>query len=128
MLLMNHFLMFRALFRFTHRSQSTATSKLMSWVGSPTAVRMSSMVTRPALGILAAPTLARVAVRLEQKHIFFFTLTCNDKSCINGVNTLTCIRRHSGSNKIYMENSMLNYAYLQMLHVQYNANKTQCKM
>lgn len=36
----------------------------MSWVGSPTAVRISSMVTSPALGMLAAPTLARVAVRL----------------------------------------------------------------
>lgn len=39
----------------------------MSWVGSPTAVRMSSMVTSPALGILAAPTLARVAVRLQEE-------------------------------------------------------------
>ena len=48
----------------THSSQSTATSKLMSWVGRPTAVRIKSMVTSPALGILAAPTLAKVAVRL----------------------------------------------------------------
>lgn len=38
----------------------------MSCVGRPTAVRISSMVTRPALGILAAPTLARVAVRLDE--------------------------------------------------------------
>lgn len=38
----------------------------MSWVGRPTAVRIKSIVTRPALGILAAPTLARVAVRLDK--------------------------------------------------------------
>lgn len=50
----------------THSSQSTATSRLMSWVGRPTAVRIRSIVTRPALGILAAPTLARVAVRLDK--------------------------------------------------------------
>lgn len=49
----------------THSSQSTAMSRLMSWVGRPTAVRINSMVTRPALGILAAPTLARVAVILR---------------------------------------------------------------
>lgn len=36
----------------------------MSCVGSPTAVRIRSMVTNPALGMLAAPTLANVAVRL----------------------------------------------------------------
>lgn len=48
----------------TYSSQSTATSRLMSSVGKPTAVRMRSMVTSPALGILAAPTLASVAVRL----------------------------------------------------------------
>lgn len=40
----------------------------MSSVGRPTAVRMSSMVTRPALGILAAPTLASVAVRLSEQR------------------------------------------------------------
>lgn len=51
----------------THSSQSTAMSRLISWVGSPTAVRISSMVTSPALGILAAPTLARVAVILGRK-------------------------------------------------------------
>ena len=39
----------------------------MSWVGRPTAVRIKSIVTRPALGILAAPTLARVAVRLDKE-------------------------------------------------------------
>lgn len=36
----------------------------MSSVGSPTAVSTSSIVTSPALGTLAAPTLARVAVKL----------------------------------------------------------------
>ena len=41
--------------------------RLMSWVGSPTAVRIRSMVTNPALGILAAPTLANVAVRLWEQ-------------------------------------------------------------
>jgi len=39
----------------------------MSWVGRPTAVRIRSIVTSPALGILAAPTLARVAVKLKKK-------------------------------------------------------------
>lgn len=38
----------------------------MSWVGSPTAVRIKSIVTRPALGMLAAPILARVAVILDE--------------------------------------------------------------
>lgn len=49
-------------------------SRLISWVGRPTAVRISSMVTRPALGMLAAPTLANVAVILgwqEQKTKHF---------------------------------------------------------
>lgn len=34
-------------------------------MGSPTAVRIRTMVTSPALGILAAPTLANVAVMLQ---------------------------------------------------------------
>lgn len=38
----------------------------MSWVGRPTAVRIRTMVTSPALGILAAPTLANVAVILQK--------------------------------------------------------------
>ena len=41
----------------------------MSWVGRPTAVRIKSIVTKPALGILAAPTLARVAVRLDEDTV-----------------------------------------------------------
>lgn len=40
----------------------------MSWVGSPTAVRIRTMVTSPALGILAAPTLAIVAVMLQGRQ------------------------------------------------------------
>ena len=62
--------------RCTYSSQSTAMRRLISWVGRPTAVRISSMVTRPALGMLAAPTLANVAVilwRKEQKRRFFFS-------------------------------------------------------
>ena len=42
--------------------------RLMSLVGSPTAVNTSSMVTNPALGTLAAPILASVAVKLRVKQ------------------------------------------------------------
>lgn len=55
----------------THSSQSTATSRLISCVGSPTAVRIRTMVTSPALGILAAPTLASVAVILNRGQVQF---------------------------------------------------------
>lgn len=41
----------------------------MSSVGSPTEVSTISIVMRPALGILAAPILAHVAVKLKQKKI-----------------------------------------------------------
>lgn len=47
----------------------------MSWVGSPTAVRIKSIVTRPALGILAAPILARVAVILDENTATHQTIT-----------------------------------------------------
>lgn len=53
----------------THRNQSTAKIRLMSSVGSPTEVSTISIVMRPALGILAAPILAHVAVKLKQKKI-----------------------------------------------------------
>lgn len=53
---------------WAYSSQSTATRRLMSWVGSPTAVRIRTMVTSPALGILAAPTLANVAVILQGRQ------------------------------------------------------------
>lgn len=48
----------------TYRNQSTARRRLMSLVGSPTEVRTINMVISPALGILAAPILAQVAVTL----------------------------------------------------------------
>lgn len=47
----------------------------MSWVGSPTAVRIKSIVTRPALGILAAPILARVAVILDENTTIRHSVT-----------------------------------------------------
>ena len=50
--------------RDTYRNQSTARIRLMSSVGSPTEVRTINMVISPALGILAAPILAQVAVTL----------------------------------------------------------------
>lgn len=48
--------------------QSTAMIKLTSCTGRPTAVNTSNMVTNPALGTLAAPTLANVAVKLKKMH------------------------------------------------------------
>ena len=48
----------------THSSQSTATMRLMSDTGRPTDVSTRIIMTRPALGMLAAPILANVAVRL----------------------------------------------------------------
>lgn len=57
---------------YTYSSQSTATRRLISWVGKPTAVKINSIVTKPALGILAAPTLAKVAVKLEDKNKSYF--------------------------------------------------------
>ena len=41
----------------------------MSSVGRPTAVKTISIVTRPALGTLAAPILARVAVKLNREKL-----------------------------------------------------------
>ena len=52
--------------RSTHSNQSTATIKLISFVGRPTADNTSNIVTNPALGTLAAPMLANVAVKLER--------------------------------------------------------------
>ena len=49
-----------------YSSQSTAMIRLISLVGNPTAVNTRSMVTNPALGTLAAPILARVAVKLQR--------------------------------------------------------------
>ena len=42
--------------------------RLISLVGNPTAVKTSSIVTNPALGTLAAPILARVAVKLRERN------------------------------------------------------------
>ena len=52
----------------THKNQSTDTMRLMSSAGSPTDVSTMIIVTRPALGIAAAPILAQVAVRLEHSN------------------------------------------------------------
>lgn len=49
----------------THRNQSTAMISVMSSVGRPTDVSTMTMVTRPAWGMPAAPTLAAVAVILQ---------------------------------------------------------------
>lgn len=48
----------------TYKSQSTAKMRVMSVVGSPTEDSTRIMVTRPALGTLAAPIAAKVAVTL----------------------------------------------------------------
>ncbi len=48
----------------SYRSQSTATINVISSIGSPTEVNTIIIVTRPAEGIAAAPTLASVAVKL----------------------------------------------------------------
>lgn len=69
----------------TYSSQSTATSRLMSWVGRPTAVRIKSIVTRPALGILAAPTLARVAVRLDEDRAKQHSITWSKPTSPNHI-------------------------------------------
>lgn len=54
----------------THRNQSTAMISVMSSVGRPTDVSTMTMVTRPAWGMPAAPTLAAVAVilQMEREH------------------------------------------------------------
>lgn len=56
------------LFRSTYKNQSIGKIKVISSIGSPTAVKTIAMVTRPACGIPAAPIAAAVAVRL--KHEF----------------------------------------------------------
>jgi len=58
----------RVMLSCTHSNQSTATMRLMSETGRPTDVRTRIIITRPALGILAAPILASVAVRLAQQN------------------------------------------------------------
>lgn len=51
---------------YAYSNQSTAKSKEMSLVGSPNAVKTNSIVINAALGMLAAPILAKVAVKLEK--------------------------------------------------------------
>lgn len=51
----------------TYSSQSTATIRVTSLAGNPTAVKTITMVTSPALGTPAAPILATVAVILKTK-------------------------------------------------------------
>lgn len=50
----------------TYSIQSTAKSKEISLVGRPKAVSTINIVIKAELGILAAPMLARVAVRLYE--------------------------------------------------------------
>lgn len=52
----------------THRNQSTAMISVMSSVGRPTDVSTMTIVTRPAWGMPAAPTLAAVAVMLHVRR------------------------------------------------------------
>lgn len=52
----------------THRNQSTAMISVMSSVGRPTDVSTMTIVTRPAWGMPAAPTLAAVAVILQMER------------------------------------------------------------
>ena len=47
----------------------------MSAVGRPTAVNTRIIVTKPALGTLAAPILANVAVKLKHVHHFIYIKT-----------------------------------------------------
>ena len=52
-------------------NQSTATIRVTSPTGSPTAVKTIKMVTKPPCGTEAAPMEARVAVRLKILAIFY---------------------------------------------------------
>lgn len=55
-----------------YRIQSTAKMRETFSVGRPRAVSTSSIVTNPALGILAAPMLAKVEVKLKKGAMAFF--------------------------------------------------------
>jgi hypothetical protein len=52
---------------FTYKNQSTATMRLTSPTGNPTACSTINIVTRPACGTPAAPMDAAVAVMLDEK-------------------------------------------------------------
>jgi len=51
----------------TYRNQSTENIKAIMSVGKPTVSNTISMVTRPACGIAAAPTEAKIDVKLREK-------------------------------------------------------------
>jgi len=59
----------------TYSSQSTANSSDISDVGRPSAESTSSMVMRAALGMDAAPILARVAVKLNKPTPYRYSLS-----------------------------------------------------
>lgn len=66
----------------TYKSQSTAMMRVTSSAGRPTALSTITMVTSPAWGTPAAPTLAAVAVTLHPKqdnhktlHMFLLPFT-----------------------------------------------------
>ena len=52
---------------YTYKNQSTTMMRVTSSIGSPTAARTITMVTRPACGTPAAPMEAAVAVMLRKK-------------------------------------------------------------
>lgn len=54
--------------RHTYSSQSTATMRVTSLAGRPTAVSTITMVTSPAFGTPAAPMLATVDMMLRTGH------------------------------------------------------------
>ncbi len=57
--------LYRGLQLITYMNQSIVKRRATSSVGSPAAVSTISIVTRPALGTVAAPILAKIAVRLQ---------------------------------------------------------------
>ena len=62
--------------QYIYKKKSTAKIKLISLTGKPTDCNTITIVTRPALGILAAPIDATVAVKLlvvrRSRMIFMF--------------------------------------------------------
>lgn len=62
------------IYKFSYSNQSTATIIEISSVGKPTDVKTSIIVTRPALGTLAAPILAAVAVKLKNESMSYFSI------------------------------------------------------
>lgn len=79
----------------TYSSQSTATIRVTSLAGNPTAVKTITMVTSPAFGTPAAPILATVAVILKQEIILCPSGVSNGNrrrplvSCVKKINLHT---------------------------------------